>query len=482
MQENEFEKQIRQKMQELTVAPGEEIWKNVFSEIKKEKRKKRAFIFLFAFALLLAGGVLYFSTHTNKQAKILTDNALPNKTNALSNKDTNLTIDTNTTGRRKPINSTAANANNTIKATDRNGFFSNKTSKVSKSFAASSFKGEKEMQADQMENAKAEVAIGSVPKVKELNEKNVNENGGNTFNQSLEKNRVDSLLHDLESNKDTLKINLPTNDTALKKDTGKALLTGAKPFIKIKNSTSKKGIIGFTFFAGTSNNIAGLSSQKNVYSDYNSAQSSGSSLGSSGAVPGSSTIAPLRYSGSLSYGFGVYLKKQLSKPVSLTAGVNYHFSSASSLVGAKNESARTFYDSISQTSATVSEFYSSGQTVKYINKYYFVEVPINFIFQLNKNQHKALCFTAGISPAYLVTSNALFANSSQNAYYKNNSQFKRLQLAAQAGISFTVHSAPHSAISIGPEVQYGLNNMVKQSVNNNLHFFSAAIKANINLK
>jgi hypothetical protein len=51
MQENDFEKKMRLKMDELALVPGEEVWKKVALRIGKEKRRKRFLIFLFVFYL-----------------------------------------------------------------------------------------------------------------------------------------------------------------------------------------------------------------------------------------------------------------------------------------------------------------------------------------------------------------------------------------------------------------------------------------------
>ncbi|MEQ1678114.1 MAG: hypothetical protein ABL876_15510, partial [Chitinophagaceae bacterium] len=56
MRENEFEKQVQQKMEELKIRPSDEVWMDVERRIRKEK--KRRFIFwLPLLFLLLAGGI-----------------------------------------------------------------------------------------------------------------------------------------------------------------------------------------------------------------------------------------------------------------------------------------------------------------------------------------------------------------------------------------------------------------------------------------
>ena len=46
MQENEFEKQVQQKMDELKLHPSDAVWTKIEAQIKKEKRRRWMLIFL----------------------------------------------------------------------------------------------------------------------------------------------------------------------------------------------------------------------------------------------------------------------------------------------------------------------------------------------------------------------------------------------------------------------------------------------------
>ena len=65
MEEDKFEKQVRQKMDELELNPSEDVWQHVKNRIEKRKnRKPGLLIFFFLLALLLSGGYWLFN-HTN---------------------------------------------------------------------------------------------------------------------------------------------------------------------------------------------------------------------------------------------------------------------------------------------------------------------------------------------------------------------------------------------------------------------------------
>ena len=60
MLENEFEKQVRQKMNRLHLQPGTEVWEEVERRIRKKKRR-RIIIFWFLLAGLFLGGGWWLS-------------------------------------------------------------------------------------------------------------------------------------------------------------------------------------------------------------------------------------------------------------------------------------------------------------------------------------------------------------------------------------------------------------------------------------
>src|SRR5689334_3392979 len=73
MAENEFEKNVRQEMDEFKVHPSGEVWSKIEERIREKNRKRRILFFILfpAIALMLGGyGIYRFSyTHTTTQAQ-----------------------------------------------------------------------------------------------------------------------------------------------------------------------------------------------------------------------------------------------------------------------------------------------------------------------------------------------------------------------------------------------------------------------------
>ncbi len=66
MHENNFEKQVQEKMDQLGFDPSDAVWTAVDKEINKNKKRRRPLFILFLFSgLLLAGGAIYVGTFKN---------------------------------------------------------------------------------------------------------------------------------------------------------------------------------------------------------------------------------------------------------------------------------------------------------------------------------------------------------------------------------------------------------------------------------
>src|SRR5215213_4098222 len=63
MQEPNFEKQVRQKMEELSFTPSEPVWQKVEEQIRKKKERRRVFFWILPFALL--GGIYFYLSNKN---------------------------------------------------------------------------------------------------------------------------------------------------------------------------------------------------------------------------------------------------------------------------------------------------------------------------------------------------------------------------------------------------------------------------------
>ena len=462
MQANEFEKNVQNKLEKLELVPHDKVWKQVFLRIKKEKNKRRiVFFWIFGALVLLAGtsGYFFVNSENNKKPTIneITRNDAK-KENYQTKQDIQKSLP-----RAEKVQKTQLKK--------RTVYVENRSQKSIKPLSKST---EKTIDLAKIENKKVAanqpvftLSQPSLPQQKEY--KRLYKKKENDAQKGLIPHKYynpgaapakavkDSIDSNINSKKDT-----SANKTAVKT-------------VRINKIKDKKWKAGFTVYSGISDNVSGLASITKAYSQYGRFFPVNLSSG------GNYTYEPGLSNGfksAFSFGIGFFVKKQLSKRIDFSAGVNYHFYNAKSAVGNKVSQQTNFYDSSALKSTFVDGFYTSGNSVTYSNHYQLLELPINVSLQFSKNTNKSLLLTAGISPGYLIASNALYANSSANVYYADKEKFHRFQLSAQSGLLFPVFSSSHFILNAGPAIQYGLINTFKSAADGQ-HLFFAGIKANI---
>jgi len=458
MQADEFEKKVRNRLEELDLVPDTEVWKQVSIRIDREKNKRRIlFFWIFTGFVLLAGTSVYlFINNENNNKTVMSE------------------INNNSTKRE----------NFEIKQSPKHPLQSlQKAQKIhlQKSITDLKKDGIKQVSASERKTND----LSKIEYVKDADKKPL-------FIDNKEYSRIyqkeDKYVQpDLPPHK-FYNPNLSTakTDTALLSTSGNEKKDLKKD--TAANTTAKKTIIkkpgknlhfGFTLYSGFSDNLSSLLSTNKSYAQrYYGAP--GTSL-----TPGNSNYdvsVSNSYKSAISFGFGLFVKSQLTKRIGLSAGIDYHLYKAKSMVGSKVNQQTNFFDSLLEKSIIVNNYYSTGNSVKYTNKYQLLELPINISLQLNKNAKKPLLLFAGISPGYLIASNALYANPSANVYYADKEKFHRFQLSAQSGLLFPVSKSNKYFLHAGPVIQYGFTNAAKAAAGSPQHLFFTGIKANITFK
>jgi len=509
MQENEFEKRIRQKMDGFTLVPEEDVWKVVAAKLQSEKKRKRVLIYLFSTLLLLItglGGWFYLNNTTaeklktdNTSNKLKTPEIADNNYNS-ANKSRAVTKEANSRGREVENNA----FNKTKRKEDletKKALIDGHTPSINKRSNEVVFNREEKNRGSNTDKIVNNLSVNNSG----LRPENLKSDQGKLLKTNKKEDLLKPIVEETFLNKTQQNENLvkekstvelafshnlisrsqaASKDTAVTKDTI-ALASSAKEEIQpIKILKRNKIKFGFSVLSGMSDNLSGLhifnstSALANGY--YSTIPGPQSNIGS--GATGATTLSELKYSRSFSYGFGFYLQKQMNQKLFLTLGLNYSYYSTKSRVGSKSIIPAAIYDSVLDKSISRNEMYQSGSQNRFQNKYYMLEVPVNLLFRLNKNQEKPITFSTGFSLGYLFNSNALYANYKEKVYYVEKDQFRRFQLIGQGSIQIPVIGSKGYNLSIGPALQYGFTNMAKPVTSTKQHLVTLGLKGHLLLK
>jgi Outer membrane protein beta-barrel domain len=468
MHEDKFEKQVREKMDQLGFDPADAVWSGVSKEINKEKKRRLPLLWLFLFSgLVLVGGGYYVTKNVGNVKNIGNIKDVGNIKNGENIKN-------------------VANVKNgdNVKNIERNELKKSNAPHPGRGFV----NGEITINQSKIENKKAYrrdiVAINEnemndhstnhvetnngIEKTNNIPAKdpgtdekltnrniisptgsaNVNEaNGADKFHGVDSATDKDLISENKIPAKDpatdeklTDKITIPANDSTTDKKTA-------------ANKKQKRWEIGFAGQAGFSNIKQGLFVSNAIGNNPSNANAS------PGTLPAPATGSPVSdIQDGFSFGISAFANRSLSQRISLSAGLEYHYYSTHVQTGDSVNSA-TF--NIYGPSGLSANYYRNGSGQAYTNSYHFLELPVTVNFQLNKSQKLPVILDAGLSFAYLLKSNALFFDPNTDLYVKSTQSFHKVQLNATSALMFGFH-LPHDELRLGPQFQYGITGLTKQ--------------------
>jgi Outer membrane protein beta-barrel domain len=468
MDENKFEKEVREKMDQLGFDPSDAVWANVDKEINKDKKRRRP-IFWLVFPLILVlmvGGYYVIDKNQDKQStsKAETDIDERNKKNEgvkklkdgladdkaqhysaqtrkareykIPGKPINL-YDQHT---RHPFSDQRAGEPTDLKPVKRKEITSN----------GATNSGILESEAEQFSDADKDntVSGGNNRKSESKTEPNTAERTGVDSSDGKRLNKV-------VENRDSV------SDKKSDKDKNQ----------KVKSSSWKIGFAGNAGFSNISQSLF-----KGVYGS-NFSNNPGSVTGAPTGVPAAGT--PSKFNAGFSFGLGVFVERRLSKRISFSAGIYYHYYSAKIRTGDFADSSAFVYSApASGQGSVVNGYYRNGDSHEYTNNYHFVELPVNLNLQLNKSPRTPVIWEAGMSLSYLVGSNALHFDPYGNVYFENNQLINKTQLNGVTAIMVGFH-LNHNELQLGPQLQYGLTGLLKSGESYSQHLFYYGLRLSI---
>ncbi|MEP6583248.1 MAG: hypothetical protein ABJA90_03230 [Ginsengibacter sp.] len=470
MEENKFEKQVRQKMGELKLNPSEPVWENVKKRIEKRRTKKwELFIFFLLFVLLLSGAYLLFnnSGELTPSSHKIANHIKKQPGDSASNKD-RVFEETNKANdllfERKNVSKPQAVANNNkeiIKPVSRNIAKKIITTRQSKSriivaisnpqtdIAESLVKPGEELESKQVIDAtvNSNIKIEVTSSIKEVTSSIKNDDA-----------RIDSVDKNVSANNDISKELAKPKDTVAFKE-GK----------KSENHLSKnKWNIGILISAGIShigNQFLGLGYTP---TDYSRDQLNNGSTGGGVIITN-----PSKVKNSVGYITGIFLEKNISSKTKISFGINYKVFSTSNLVGPKNDSADT-YKAINASGPV-------NATASYYNHFRFIEFPVCLSMQLTKNKSFPLFWNLGISLTQMISSDALQFDPYKGEYFKRNSFFNKTQLGLSTGVSASFFNRQKFPVTFGPYFYYSVSSLSNTGLYDKKHLVCFGLEGRIKI-
>jgi len=457
MEQNNFEKDIQQKMGDLKIAPSDSVWPNIEKHIgKKNKERRPIFIIIFFLLFLSLGGFWFINSKTNNQQKnepiasILKKGSKPtnNIDSSLNQKMIDKVISS------KPDTASIIPNNSKIKSNsiEKNTISSKKLtinySKITKNKSTAS----KPTSLPDKQAKNKETYFDTKNKNISATKKEVTvETNIKEETASLQKEDKNDSLKDQSKLPNIKKETAPVKDSLTKKN-------------QKKNETHPWNF-GVTFTGGVSA-INKNSIEKNYLYTYGNI--------TSGGIP-VYYPHPSEIKNSTSLNVGLFLEKNISDKNKISFGISYQYFSFVNKVGSRIVTPGNIL-SLNPSA----NFYSADSSLSsYRNQFHFLEIPITINFRVNRNKNVPIFWNAGINISELISSNALQFQSNPGIYYKDNSLLHKTQFGLHTGFSVMLFAKEKMPLTIGPDFYYSPTNIANKGLYSKMHYSYIGIQANI---
>ena len=494
MPENEFEKKVSSEMQDLRLKPSANVWLHVEERIRKKKKRRVLVIFFFLAGIALLGYWQrnnLFSSNDTKIVKTDTDpnqdtrDALKENNTEDNKKEISPSVQIPTTPENKnlaPDNKVPGKTENKIavspkrtseRKTDKTT--AKNTPAVSKDRANNPVEEKK-----QTNEASALIVTQTDAGVKTKEEKDsveVKVEGAEIRKEDI---KVPAITP-IENKNDSTKNEGPVikKDEVVKNDTAfaKAPVQDSAIAIIPQARFDKKWRLGIELTPGISSlheEIFSLNMNKSLADSYGGPQSGS---GSGAPLPPS---PPSESVSSFAFQIGGFAKKQLSRKSSLTMGLRYAYYSESIEIGAGNVPLSGNLSVYLNSQGANQAFSVAGNPIPVTNRYHFIELPVNYGLQLNRNKSYPLLWQVGFKIGKMIGNNALVYDTiAGGIYYESKKYFNQTQFGLSTNLNWTFVDKNRFQVGAGPVVNLHLNSLQDAPFEKNKYLFFIGLRSTI---
>jgi hypothetical protein len=177
----------------------------------------------------------------------------------------------------------------------------------------------------------------------------------------------------------------------------------------------------------------------------------------------------------LHYAVGAQVKKSISKRSYIVTGLQYSFYSNHLSVGTALPADTVLQWSNSSALAIRNIYRNNGTYNHFTNKFHFIELPVGYEYVLLQN--KRLHVQHGLTISQLLSSKVLHYDGQSNTYYQSKSGLRKTGFSLFTAVDYTVWNGKSVSLQVGPQVQYSLQNVFKNTSNS--HLLSGGLGVNV---
>lgn len=445
-------------MEELNLTPSAPVWEKIELEIRPSGKRRRVFLWLFVAALLMAGGwwfgqmqqqTIMPSPESRHTPAVDQTTATPGKQNRSAERSTGKQ---SSAGPVKTENKPEKQVSGKQPAGENphDVFAFHQATPERKPISRQTKKGSETIAANKQQPATKDPFSSPL-----LNSPSEKENTGVITNG--ESNTTGTPL---SASADSSRAGQPSENEE------KAAAATDSSYKRKVASAGAKWKKQLWLQGGWSGHVAAL--RPGGYQDRYASPAPSSGTNGSVSTPAQRT----EFNRGFSFATGVGLSKEISKRFSVAVGLQYAYYTVNSKVGAykRIDTAVAYAGNMVAVGGYFDKNLSSG----YTTHYHVLELPVSAAWR--PFEKFPLQLSLGASYGWLLNSNALTYNAYTNFSYYNKENNNSSYLNLFSGLQYNVIQKRGFTLSAGPQVQYTLTRLQKQTDDHPPHLFSAGLR------
>jgi hypothetical protein len=229
---------------------------------------------------------------------------------------------------------------------------------------------------------------------------------------------------------------------------------------------------GVNFSAGSSRLSEDLFTVSNSSGTANYPAAQGNSGG-----PGSVNNTVYSVEGRPGFAFktGAVVKTDFTERSSFLLGLNYVYYSDEIKVGVQQNATLSLLGVYN-----LSSYYAGSPQKDFTEHFHFIELPILYSWRMAQNKNHFLSLDAGVSIAYLMSTNALvYDTTASGIYYHNNDLITKTHFNIIPGISYHFINPKGLEFAVGPQFSFDMTKAIKSDFDKRNYFLYAGIGASL---
>jgi hypothetical protein len=478
MSGHDFEKQVRQKLNDLKISPSTESWENIENKLRERKRRPVAFYWVPLLLLGLAAGG-YFILN-NDQKTILSDkNSTPDvNVNVQPDKQDISTKDNvaSPSSAVKEKTSTLPEDNGETEAPGASVKVTLGEKPVSppkKNNLSGNNLSDDILIENKNARSPARLNTGIPGTVEAVNRENARQTYSSSpqekdITSSQQKKNTSRQERDINGKNFSLRtFNFPTGTIAQPTLKFSETPKGSVPKINKKVNTNKWSY-GLSAFAGIS-----AVNEGHILSFNNAQVQDVAQVAGFAPRP---AYTPSSISPGFSFSGGAFVMRELSDKFSLSLGLNYLQMNTRNKVGSERNGSQVVNNGTRGYIFVYNYFtVEPDKQTDYRNKYHFIEMPVELHTKINKSKKTPITVNTGVAVSQLLKSNSLHFDGTTGVYYRNDKLLNQTQFAVKTGVSVGLLNKTTRPIVIGPSARYNVSKILQKDVSARKNFMSLGV-------